>query len=155
MEVLSSSQVIRRIGITYNTLYKWIELGKIKAIKTPIGDLVHYGFTEGEVKRIENSMVKERGHGKSLLMKNNNNHTVQDRLIDSIYAFLSVDPKTGFEEIIGIGLEGITESPHMKAITSSMETIDRLKPIISKMAKTSGKTIKLVRFSTKEVLEEF
>lgn len=65
--VLSTGQVLEILGITKQTLYKWIMLRRIKAITHEIGKRVFLEFDPDEVERVKTAMKKQRDPGKSLL----------------------------------------------------------------------------------------
>lgn len=55
-KLLSTGQVLERLGITKQTLYKWIILGKVKAIKHEIGRRIFLEFDPKEILKIEASL---------------------------------------------------------------------------------------------------
>lgn len=65
--VLSTGQVLQTLGITKQTLYKWIMLRRIKAITHEIGKRVFLEFDPKEVARVKALMTKAPQKGKSLL----------------------------------------------------------------------------------------
>jgi predicted DNA-binding transcriptional regulator AlpA len=65
--LLSSSDVMKRLGITKVTLYKWVQQKKLKARRHKIGPRVYLGFDEKEVGRVKASMVTRREKGKPLI----------------------------------------------------------------------------------------
>ena len=69
MPLLSTGQVLEALGITKQTLYKWIMLGRIKAITHEIGKRVFLEFDPKEVERVKSRLKKlnEQEKGKSLL----------------------------------------------------------------------------------------
>lgn len=65
--VLSTGQVLNILGITKQTLYKWIMLGRIKAITHEIGKRVFLEFHPKEVERVKLKMKDNREKGKTLI----------------------------------------------------------------------------------------
>lgn len=65
--LLSTGQVLDILGITKQTLYKWVMLGRIRAITHEIGKRVFLEFDPKEVDRVKAKLKKERELGKSLL----------------------------------------------------------------------------------------
>jgi predicted site-specific integrase-resolvase len=65
--VLSTGQVLQELGITKQTLYKWIMLKKIKAITHEIGKRVFLEFDPKEVARVKSLMKIKPEKGSSLL----------------------------------------------------------------------------------------
>lgn len=66
-KLLSTGQVLTILGVTKQTLYKWIMLGRIKAVTHEIGKRVFLEFDPKEVNRVKSKLKKERQAGKSLL----------------------------------------------------------------------------------------
>jgi len=66
--LLSTGQVLKQLGITRQTLYKWIMLKKIKAISHEIGKRVFLEFDPREIKKISRKMTKTRRRGYSLIV---------------------------------------------------------------------------------------
>lgn len=64
---LSSSEVMKVLNISKDTLLKWIMLGKIKPKKYQIGGRTYNDFDQKEVDRVKRLMTNKREHGKSLL----------------------------------------------------------------------------------------
>lgn len=71
------------------------------------------------------------------------------RQIDSVWAFLSVD-ENGNE---GICATRIGDSWH-PLVTSDPDMVLKLRVLASDLRKASGRTIRLVRFESKKILEE-
>jgi hypothetical protein len=70
--------------------------------------------------------------------------------IDTIWAFLSVD-ETGNE-----GLAAASMGEHiMPLVAADEKRLDIITPIAAKVARTSGRRIRLVKFTQREVLREF
>jgi len=67
VELLGANDVMRMLGITKMTLYKWVLQKKIKVRRFQIGSRVVLGFQESEVDKIKSRMVKKREPGKSLM----------------------------------------------------------------------------------------
>ena len=67
INLLSTGQVLRVLGITKQTLYKWIMLGKIKAITHEIGARIFLEFDPKEIDKIKSQMVRKREKGKPLI----------------------------------------------------------------------------------------
>lgn len=65
--VLSTPEVEEILGITKNTVYKWIDKGKLKPRKIKAGKKTVYLFKEEEIETIKSKMKKKREKGKSLL----------------------------------------------------------------------------------------
>lgn len=65
--LLSTGQVLQELGITKQTLYKWIITGKIKTIKHEIGKRMFLEFDPKEIDRVKSLLKKNREKGKSLL----------------------------------------------------------------------------------------
>lgn len=63
--MLSTGQVLKRLGVTRMTLYKWILLKKIKARRHEIGGRVFLEFDPTEVDRVAAKMKEKRKPGKS------------------------------------------------------------------------------------------
>lgn len=66
-QLLSTGQVLGELGITKQTLYKWIMLGKIKAVTHEIGKRIFLEFDPKEVLRVKSMLKKDRKEGYSLL----------------------------------------------------------------------------------------
>jgi len=64
--LLSSTEVMRRLGITKVTLYKWVSLRKVKCRRYQIGGRAYNGFDEKEIARLEKVVSRKwkRGHSK-------------------------------------------------------------------------------------------
>lgn len=74
-----------------------------------------------------------------------------DRLLETLYCFVAVDPKTGLEGLCAI----FTPSGMpMQAVTSSPDAVRKIKPLVAAMAKEKNYKVKLVKFTTREILEE-
>lgn len=71
--------------------------------------------------------------------------------IESVYAFVSVDPEDGNEGIIAAPIGGMT----MPMIAADVERLAILKPIAAEIAVAFGVTVKLIRLTTREELETF
>lgn len=67
INVLSTGQVMRILGITRATVNAWIAKGKIHCNRIPVGDRTFLGFEPEEIQAIKKKMVKKRHHGKSLM----------------------------------------------------------------------------------------
>lgn len=65
--LLSTGQVLTILGVTKQTLYKWIMLGKVKAITHEIGARIFLEFDPKEIEKIRGQMVKKREKGKPLI----------------------------------------------------------------------------------------
>lgn len=70
------------------------------------------------------------------------------KLINEIYAFIAEDPKE--EGVIGANLMPGMFMPFVGADKARMES---LRPYAEEIARKSGKTIRLVKFSNREVLD--
>jgi hypothetical protein len=68
--------------------------------------------------------------------------------INSIWAFVALDPDDGNEGIIGMS----TPAGMMPMIASDKVRLDELTPIAEHVAAVSGRDVKLVKFSRREVL---
>lgn len=73
----------------------------------------------------------------------------QDRIVNELFAWVAVDPKTQLESICGFMID---EQP-FQAVTSSRATAFKIKPLVVNAAVFSGKILKLVRFDNLQVLE--
>jgi hypothetical protein len=73
-------------------------------------------------------------------------------MINELYAYVSVDAENGFEGVIGLPMGSLGLVPAVGADRARMLS---LKPAITILAKQLKITVRLVRFSTKEVLETF
>ena len=73
----------------------------------------------------------------------------QDRLIDELFAWVAEDPRTGLEGICGVMLQG----QPFQACSSSRATIEKMRPFVIDAARATGKPIRLVRFSKREIVE--
>lgn len=65
--MLSSTEVMKILGITKITLYKWADRGKLKARRYKIGTKTYYAFDQKDVDALKARMVKTRKQGKSLI----------------------------------------------------------------------------------------
>lgn len=71
--------------------------------------------------------------------------------IDSIHAFLSVDPEDGCEGVIAITDPFLGSMPLIAADDTRLKA---LWPIAERTARKAGITVRLVKFSTREVIAE-
>lgn len=72
-----------------------------------------------------------------------------EQVMDEIYAILSVDEN-------GEGIcSMMTEQGGMPMIFGHERMIEFVKPIINKMVRETGKTLKLVKYKKIEVIQEF
>lgn len=71
--------------------------------------------------------------------------------IDSIYAFVSVDPTDNNEGVIAFQ----SEKGPMPMIAADPDRLSSLRPIASMMASRSGIKVRLLKFSQREEIEEF
>ena len=74
----------------------------------------------------------------------------QDRLIDEIYVWVAVDPKTNLEGIVGIMVGGAP----MQAVTSSRALADKMREFVYEISHFNNKRPKLLRFKNPEIVEE-
>lgn len=70
--------------------------------------------------------------------------------IDEMFAFVSEDTGPEDEGIITMSLG----STMMPLVGGDMTRVEKLKPIARQIAQQTGKKVKLLRFSTREELEE-
>lgn len=75
----------------------------------------------------------------------------QDRLINELYAWVCVDPRTNLE-----GIAAVMPGPNapMQAVTSSLATARRMGVLYQALAKDTGKKFKLVKFGSRTTIEE-
>lgn len=73
-----------------------------------------------------------------------------EQTMDEIYAVLSVDDN-GNEGILSL----MTEQGGMPMIFGHERMIELVKPIINKMVREAGRTLKLVKYKKIEVIQEF
>ncbi len=73
-----------------------------------------------------------------------------DRIINEIYVWVAIDPKTSLEGMVGMM---VGDTP-MQCVTSNRRTADMMKPSIALMTIT-GKRFKLLRFKNPEVVDKF
>jgi hypothetical protein len=72
----------------------------------------------------------------------------QDRLIDELYVWVSVDPKTNLEGICGIMVGGQA----MQAVTSSLSIAEKMRDHVVEICHFTGKRTKLLRFVKPEII---
>lgn len=70
--------------------------------------------------------------------------------IDSVWAFLAVHGD-GDEGIVGIN----TPTGWLPAVAADQERLHQLKPLMERMASAAGQRIRLVKFHTREEVEEY
>lgn len=75
----------------------------------------------------------------------------QDMIIEGLYAWICIDPRTNLEGIVSVKIGG---SPNMQAATSSLDIAKRLGVEIKQIAKETGKKFKLVHFGKDQIIEE-
>ena len=72
--------------------------------------------------------------------------------IDAVWAFLAVDKETGNEGVCGVrSIEG----QWLPAIGADLKRVESLKPAVRTLADVHGVKIRLVKFSQREVIEEY
>lgn len=72
--------------------------------------------------------------------------------IESMYAFIQLDPKDDTEGIIAFysGLDGTW----MPMVGADMERVEQLRPMAQQTANATNTSVQLVRFTTREEIEE-
>jgi len=65
--MMSTGQTLEELGVTKQTLYKWIMLGKIECIRHEIGRRLILEFDPKEVARVKALLKKHPEKGKTLL----------------------------------------------------------------------------------------
>jgi hypothetical protein len=73
--------------------------------------------------------------------------------IDAVWAFLSVDPGDGNEGVLAAPLAG--PNSIVPLIAADEARLKSLIPIAEQMAQASGRVIRLVKFSNREVVRKF
>jgi hypothetical protein len=73
--------------------------------------------------------------------------------IDAIWAFLSVDPEDGNEGVLAGPLLG--PGSQVPLIAADEKRLQSLWPIARQIAQAAGRRCRLVKFHTREVIEEF
>jgi hypothetical protein len=81
------------------------------------------------------------------------NHPNDIERIDQLYAFVSSDEKG--EGIVGQTVQLMGETVFMPFVCADEKRMESLKPLAKKIAKESGKKIKLIRLSIREEIEEY
>lgn len=81
------------------------------------------------------------------------NHPNEILRIDEVFVFVSSDEKG--EGIIGQTIKMIGQNVFMPFVCSDKARMELLKPLAKKIAKESGKKIKLIRLSAREEIEEY
>lgn len=71
--------------------------------------------------------------------------------LDELWAFMSVDDDGNEGLCAFMGPDNVM----IPMIAGDPERVDQLKPLAADMALKAGKKIRLARFSTKEIVEEF
>jgi hypothetical protein len=71
--------------------------------------------------------------------------------IDSIWAFVSVDPADGNEGVCAATLGGVT----LPLIAADEKRLAILTPIAQNIANVTGRVVQLVRFHQREVIKQF
>jgi hypothetical protein len=71
--------------------------------------------------------------------------------IDEIYAFVSVDASDGNEGVCAVNLGGVL----MPLIAADPARLEALRPHAKQIAQMLGQKIRLVKFTTRQVIEEF
>lgn len=74
----------------------------------------------------------------------------QDRLIQELYVFVAIDPKTNLEGIISFKLWGMEGA---QAVLSSRELAEKIRPMIAMECQEEGKKYKLLRFRSPEEIQ--
>lgn len=71
--------------------------------------------------------------------------------ITELFAYVSVDPKTGLEGLIGIeGRGGVM----MAAVSTNRVILEECKDVVRRIKNATGMSSRLIRFEIAEVLEE-
>jgi hypothetical protein len=73
--------------------------------------------------------------------------------IDSIWAYLSVDPDDGNEGVLSAPLLG--PGSQVPLIAADEARLKSIGPIAEKIAQATGRRVRLVKFATREVVREF
>jgi len=81
------------------------------------------------------------------------NHKNELLKIEQVYVFVSVD-KDG-EGIVGQTIQMMGAPVFMPFVCADKARMESLKPLAKKIAKESGKKIKLIRLSVREEIEEY
>ena len=81
---------------------------------------------------------------------NHKNHLLT---IDEVFVFVSVDQDG--EGIVGQTVQLMGQTVFMPFVCADKARMESLKPAAKKIAKESGKKIKLIRLSTREEVEEY
>ncbi len=81
------------------------------------------------------------------------NHPNEIESIDEIFAFVSVDEKG--EGIVGQSVMLMGQSIFMPFVCADKARMESLKPLAKKIAKETGKKIRLIRLSVREEIEEY
>lgn len=81
------------------------------------------------------------------------NHPNELEKIDQVFVFVSSDPNG--EGIIGQTIEMMGAPVFMPFVCADEARMKSLKPLAKKIAKESGKKIKLIRLSVREEIEEY
>lgn len=81
------------------------------------------------------------------------NHPNNILRIDQVFAFVSSDEKG--EGIIGKTVQLMGQTVFMPFVCSDKARMESLKPLAKKMAKETGKKVKLIRLSIREEIEEY
>lgn len=81
------------------------------------------------------------------------NHPNELQHIDELYVFISSD-KTG-EGVVGHTVTLMGDRIFMPFVCADKERMESLKPLAKKIAKESGKKVKLIRLSVREEIEEY
>lgn len=74
----------------------------------------------------------------------------QDRLVDSLYVWVAIDPKTGLE---GIASLVAGQNIPMQAVTSSKAIADKMRELYVALSRRTGKRFELRKFTAFEVIE--
>lgn len=81
------------------------------------------------------------------------NHPNEILRIDEIFAYVSVDQNG--EGIIGQSVQLMGKDIFMPFVCADKARMESLKPLAKKIAKESGKKIKLIKLSVREEIEEY
>jgi hypothetical protein len=81
------------------------------------------------------------------------NHPNELLRIDEVYAFVSVDQNG--EGIVGHTVQMMGQTVFMPFVCADKSRMESLKPAAKKIAKESGKKIRLIRLSVREEIEEY
>jgi hypothetical protein len=73
--------------------------------------------------------------------------------IDAIWAFVSVDPEDNTEGVIAGPLMG--PGSIVPFIAADEKRLASLRPLAQKLAKQIGRPVRLLKFSTREVIEDY